>query len=661
VDESPVDRSSAESQVRYRALFDRVPIGLYRTTHDGQFLEANLALAEMLGFRDADSLATKRWSELWVQPVDWQRWVESIERDGVVRGFETRVHGADGAVRWVVVEARGIRDEDGDMRWHEGSVLDLTERRMAEDALRASEARKGAMIEAAIDAVIVMDDAGRITEFSPAAERTFGHRRDDVIGRELAELIVPPDLRDRHRAGLARYLATGDAAILGRRVELRAMRADGQQIPVEVAINRIDLPGPPTFTGYVRDISAQRHLEESLRQAQKMDAIGQLAGGVAHDFNNMLTVIDGFSTLLLDELDATDARRELVDEIQRATARAASLTGQLLSVSRRQALRLQPFDLNRLVTDLQPLISRVVHEDVVVVIHTADQPVVVDIDDAHFEQVMLNLAVNARDAMPAGGTLTIETGIVELDAAYAEIRPGVTPGLHAMLVVSDTGIGMDAATRARIFEPFFTTKDVGKGTGLGLAMVYGTVQQSGGHVGVESEPDYGTTFRIYLPVSPAVPAERTEAGRPTLRRLGPGVTVLVVEDEDQVRELMVRALQKAGCVVIAASSGAEALSAVDPGIRLDLVVADVVVPDGHGPEVVRLLRRTRPRLRALYVSGYAAQFEASGTSSPDAEPHFLQKPFTLDQFIDAVRKVLDAPEGADEDRAWAPETLSLPD
>ena len=653
-------RSAAESQVRYRELFDRVPIGLYRTTHEGEFLEANPAFAEMLGFRDAASLVEKRWSELWVEPADWERWLVSLERDGVVRGFETRVRGADGDVRWVVVEARGIRGEDGSLRWHEGSVLDLTKRRMAEDALRASEARKGAMIEAAIDAVIVMDDTGRITEFSPAAERTFGHWRDDVIGKELAELIVPPDLRERHRAGLAQYLDTAKATILGRRVELRAIRADGQQIPVEVAINRIDLPGPPTFTGYVRDISAQRHLEESLRQAQKMDAIGQLAGGVAHDFNNMLTVIDGFSTLLLDELDATDARRELVEEIQRATARAANLTGQLLSVSRRQALRLQTFDLNRLVTDLHPLISRVVLDDVVVVVHTADEPVVVDIDDAHFEQVILNLAVNARDAMPNGGTLTIETGIVELDAAYAEIRPGVTPGLYAMLVVSDTGIGMEPATRARIFEPFFTTKDVGKGTGLGLAMVYGTVQQSGGHVGVESEPDYGTTFRIYLPLSAAVPAERSAAGGPTRRRLGPEVTVLVVEDEDQVRELMVRALQKAGCVVIAAASGPEALSAVDPGSRMDLVVADVVMPDGHGPEIVRLLRRTRPRLRALYVSGYAAQFEASGTASPDVEPHFLQKPFTLTQFIEAVRNVLDAPEG-DDDRAWAPETLSLPD
>ncbi len=653
-------RSAAESQGRYRELFDRVPIGLYRTTHDGQFLEANLALAEMLGFHDAVDLATRRWSELWVERADWERWKDSIERDGVVRGFETRVHGADGAVRWVVVEARGIRDGDGDMRWHEGSVLDFTERHMVEEALRASEARKGAMLEAAIDAVIVMDASGRITEFSPAAERTFGHRRDDVIGQELAEILVPPDLRERHRAGLARYLATGDAAILGRRVELRAMRSDGQQIPVEVAINRIDQPGPPMFTGYVRDISAQRHLEASLRQAQKMDAIGELAGGVAHDFNNMLTVIDGFSTLLLDELETNDARRELVEEIQRATARAANLTGQLLSVSRRQALRLQPFDLNKLVTDLHPLLRRVVLDDVTVVVHTADEQVVIDIDDAHFEQVILNLAVNARDAMPGGGTLTIETGVVELDAAYAEIRPGVTPGLYAMLVVSDTGIGMDPATQARIFEPFFTTKDVGKGTGLGLAMVYGTVQQSGGHVGVDSEPDYGTTFRIYFPLSAAVPAERSAAGGLSRRRLGPEVTVLVVEDEDQVRELMVRALQKAGCVVIAAASAREALSVVDLGSRLDLVVADVVMPDGHGPEIVRLLRRTRPRLRALYVSGYAAQFEASGTSSPDAEPHFLQKPFTLTQFIEAVRNVLDAPEG-DDDRSWAPETLSLPD
>jgi PAS domain S-box-containing protein len=651
----------AESLLRYRELFDRVPIGLYRTTHDGDFLEANLALAEMLGFPDAAGLAAQRWKDLWVEPADWDRWLVSIERDGVVRGFETRVRGADGSIRWLVVEARGIPDEDGQVRWHEGSALDFTKRRMAEEALRASEARKGAMLEAAIDAVITMDESGRITEFSPAAERTFGYSRDDVMGRELAEVLIPPDLRERHRGGVARYLATGEASILGRRVELRALRADGQQIPVEVAINRIDVPGPPTFTGYVRDISGQRRLEESLRQAHKMDAIGQLAGGVAHDFNNMLTVIDGFSTLLLDELDTTDARRELVEEIQRATGRAASLTGQLMSVSRRQALRLQPVDLNNLTAALQPLLERVVLQGVIVIVRTADEPVVVDIDDAQFEQVILNLAVNARDAMPSGGTLTIETGIVELDAAYAAIRPGVSPGSYAMLVVSDTGIGMDAATQGRIFEPFFTTKDVGKGTGLGLAMIYGTVQQSGGHIGVESEPDYGTSVRIYLPLSDAVPAQSAEVARATRRRLGPGVKVLVIEDEDQVRDLMVRALQKAGCTVITAADGAEALAAVDPAGRLDLAVAVVIMPGGNGPDVVRQLRRTRPRLRALYVSGYAPRFATPGASSPDLEPHFLQKPFTLTEFIDAVREVLDAPEGGDEELTWDPQPLALPD
>jgi PAS domain S-box-containing protein len=648
----------AASQARYRELFDSVPIGLYRTTEDGRVLDSNVAMAQMLGFADADAFATQPWNELWVDPADWEAWHEAIERDGVVRGFETRLRGADGSIHWLVVEARGVRDDDGRVRWHEGSAVDLTDRRLAEDALRASEARKGAMLEAAIDGVIGMDATGRITEFSPAAERTFGYRRDDVIGKRLAEVLVPPDLRERHRTGLARYLATGEASILGRRLELRALRADGRQIPVEVAINRIDVPGPPAFTGYVRDISAQRRLEESLRQAQRMDAIGQLAGGVAHDFNNMLTVIDGFSALLLDDLDEGDLRRELVMEIQRATARASSLTAQLLSVSRRQVLHLQPVDLNRLVAHLLPLLRRVVPEDVVTNVHTAAEPVVVDIDDAHFEQVMLNLAVNARDAMVSGGTLTIETAIVELDAAFAEGRPGVRPGRHAMLAVGDTGIGMDAATLARIFEPFFTTKDIGKGTGLGLAMVYGTVQQSGGHIWVQSEPGHGTTVRIYLPLSGAKPAEPEALAEHGPRRLGRGVTVLVAEDEDQVRELMVRALEKAGCTVITASDGAEALSAVDTGQRLDLAVADVIMPGGNGPEVVRLLRRTRPHLRALFVSGYAPKFGTSRGIPLEGEPHFLQKPFTLSQFIDAVGKVLEAPEVADDDAA--PETGAPP-
>ena len=637
-------RVLAESQVHYRELFDRVPIGLYRTTHDGRFLEANFALADMLGYPDAAAVMADRWDQLWVDPADWQRWQAAMERDGVVRGFETRVRGADGSVRAVVVEARGTPGAEGRIQWHEGSAIDVTERRLAEDALRASEARKGAMLEASLDAIIGMDHEGRITDFSPAAEKTFGYRHEDVMGKELVDLIVPLDLREGHRVGLARYLATGSGTILGRRIELRALRADGRQIPVEIAINRIDVPGPPTFTGYVRDISAQRHLEESLRQAQKMDAIGQLAGGVAHDFNNMLTVIDGFSTLLLDELEPDDDRREPVVEIQRATARAASLTGQLLSVSRRQSLLVQPVDLNKLVADLYPLLRRVVAADIVITVRPSLRPVVVDVDEAHFEQAVVNLAVNARDAMPSGGTVTIETAVVELDAGHAAIRPGVKPGRHAMLAVIDTGVGMDAPTQARIFEPFFTTKESGKGTGLGLAMVYGTVQQSGGHIEVESELEKGTVFRMYIPLSAAQPVALPPVADKIQRSLGHEVTILVVEDEIQVRELMVIALEKAGCVVLTASNGADALAAVEEVSDLDLVVADVILPGEDGPEVVRRLRRTRPNLRALYVSGYAAQFGSSRGIPLDAGRNLLQKPFTLAQFIDEVRKVLEAPE-----------------
>jgi two-component system, cell cycle sensor histidine kinase and response regulator CckA len=522
-------------------------------------------------------------------------------------------------------------------------------------ALAGSEARKGAMLQAAIDAVIAIDKAGYITEFNPAAERMFGYRRDAALGKELASLLIPDDLRDRHRAGLARYLDSGISTIIGRRIELRGLRADGQEFPVELAINRVQLPGSPMFIGYVRDISEHKRLEESLVQSQKIEAIGQLAGGVAHDFNNMLTVIAGFSTLLLEDLVPGDPSRQLVEEIQRATGRAETLTRQLLAFSRRQVLRPEALDLTKLVTDLQPLLRRVVPEDIVTNVNATATPVVVDVDRAQFEQVLLNLVVNARDAMPAGGTLTIETALVDVSSLHADEVDGDGvdgDGVHAvtgasapaarqaMLAVTDTGIGMDETTQARIFEPFFTTKDVGKGTGLGLAMCYGTVRQSGGNIWVSSAPGQGATFRILLPVSSATPAPSQAETGSTPRRLRPGTTVLLIEDDEQLRELMGQALEQAGCRVIAASTGSEAVAAAGSETRLDLVISDVVMPAGNGPEVVRLLRESRPGLKVLFISGYAPQFATTRGLALSSESSFLQKPFALSALVEAAQAAL---------------------
>ena len=633
----------AEAQARYRDLFETVPVGLMRADRDGALLDANIALAEILGASDRHSLVGRPWRDAWADDREWQRWRTKLERAGVVRGLDGRLVRVDGEIRHVLLDTRVVADADGRVCAYEGSVVDVTERRQAEDHLRASEARKGAMLEASLDAVIAIDQSGRITSFNPGAERTFGHRRDQVEGRELADVLVPADLRERHRAGLARYLATGETTILGQRIEMRALRADGQEIPVELAIDRIDLPGPPEFIGYVRDISEQRRLEESARRRQQIEAIGQLAGGVAHDFNNMLTVIDGFSAILLEELTNAD-HRTFVDGIQEASSRAKALTRQLLAFSRRQVLRPQPVDLGLLVTGLRELIRRAVPEDIAIRIRVSPDEAVTEVGPVQLEQVLLNLVVNARDAMPSGGEIRIETGVADLEDGNGS-SPEALPSRrrYAVVAVSDTGVGMDQETLAHIFEPFFTTKEVGKGTGLGLAMAYGTVTQSGGTIAVESAVGRGTTFRIHLPLTD-LPVERpTIAPAERSRRLPPGTSVLVVEDEDQVRDLMVRALIDAGCTIFTAANGTEALSAVDSTVPLDVVVTDVVMPGLNGPEVVRLLRESRPEVKVLYISGYAPQFATSRGVALGADPALLQKPFTLAELVTKVREVLGAP------------------
>src|SRR5436309_3481812 len=368
------------------------------------------------------------------------------------------------------------------------------------------EQRQASILDAALDAIITIDAAGRVTEFNPAAERTFGYPRSEALGHELAELIIPPALRARHREGLARHLATGEARVLGRRVELTGMRRDGTEFPVEVAITRVPGKGPVMFTGFMRDLSewrqaeeALRRSEEQLRMSQKMEAVGRLAGGVAHDFNNLLTVIQGHGELLLARLPPDDPNRHEIDQIRKASERAAALTRQLLAFSRRQVLQPRVLDVNAVVEDMDKMLRRLIGEDVELVMRLDPGIAHVRADPGQIEQVIMNLAVNARDAMPDGGRLIVETAGVDLDETFCRNHAPAEPGPYVMLRLSDTGTGMDAQTRSHLFEPFFTTKEKGKGTGLGLATVYGIVKQSGGCIWAESERRPGAPFPIHLP------------------------------------------------------------------------------------------------------------------------------------------------------------------
>jgi PAS domain S-box-containing protein len=361
-----------------------------------------------------------------------------------------------------------------------------------------SEARQGAILEAANDAIITMDQQLNIREFNPAAERMFGYKRLDILGRNVA-LLLPPDDRPKQVSALYQYMTYGRGPLAGRQTELHALKADGTDFPVELTVARIGAETRAVLTGFVRDITERRGLEEQLRQSQKLEAIGRLAGGVAHDFNNILMSIMGGADLLLMQLEPGDAARGEASEIKQAVDRGAGLTRQLLAFSRRQATQARLFALGDIVAGMDTMLRRLIGPEIDFEIVSAPPPVHVVADSGQVEQVVMNLVINSRDAMPEGGRLTVRVDEVELDEAAALAFVEGRPGRYARLGVTDTGTGMDERTRARLFEPFFTTKEQGKGTGLGLSIVYGIVKQSGGYITVTSERGRGTTFLIYLP------------------------------------------------------------------------------------------------------------------------------------------------------------------
>jgi PAS domain S-box-containing protein len=520
-------------------------------------------------------------------------------------------------------------------------VGQLLERKRAEEALRASEARTRAILESALDCVVSIDHEGRIVEFNPAAVRTFGYERAEALGRPMVDLIVPPELRESHRKGLSRYLETGEAKVLGRRIEITGLRRDGEIFPVELTITRVDLPGPPFFTGYLRDLSETRLLERQFAEAQKLEAVGRLAGGIAHDFNNVMTIIAGYAALLRGRLDAEGAGHEELDEIDVATERASSLTRQLLAFSRRDLLQPRVFAVNDVVVQAERMLDRLISEDVAITTRLEAQAGWVHADPGQLEQVILNLAINARDAMPAGGTIRIETADVDLDELYTSQHLGAEPGPYVMLAVSDTGAGMDEETRSHLFEPFFTTKEPGKGTGLGLATVYAIVTQAGGSVWVYSELGRGTSVKVYLPRVAAPDGDPHTATVEQPQLLRGSETILVAEDEDAVRALLSHLLEAHGYRVLAANGGEEAIALVrEHADEFDLMITDLVMRDVTGQKLAEDARAIVPGLPILFMSGYADAMPELDTSGGHRSA-FVPKPFTAEALARAVRRILD--------------------
>ncbi|PYQ25267.1 MAG: hybrid sensor histidine kinase/response regulator [Acidobacteria bacterium] len=639
-----------EAQERFRFVVENTGDAVYRVRFPSLAYDyMSPGIEKLTGYRLAE-ITELGFARLVVKgggpaasPVsrDQKAWARELQERGE-SWTDYLIKSKSGEERWLADHSFPWRDGQGRLLGAVGTLVDVTERARAEEALRRSEEYFRSLIENASDLILVLDRTGRIVYESPAVERILGYRPEERVGRSALELL--PDEDGPHLVETIRRLLAQPG--LTESIGTRARHRDGSWRDVEaIATSRTDESGAPTIVLNVRDVTDRKSLEAQLTQAQKMEAVGRLAGGVAHDFNNLTTAILGYSELMLRRLDPQDPMRRHVAEITRAAERAAALTRQLLAFSRKQLLQPRVLDLAEVLERSRGLLGRLIGEDIELLTRTAPDVGRVRADPVQLDQVLLNLAVNARDAMPRGGRLVLEASNADLDDEYAREHVTVRPGPYVMLAVSDTGHGMDKQTQERIFEPFFTTKEQGKGTGLGLSTVYGIVKQSGGYVWVYSEVGRGTTFKVYLPrVQDA--AERESPPRtaePAAERAAASETLLLVEDDASVRELLRELLESAGFRVLEASRPGEAVEIVKSRREpIDLLVTDVVMPEMTGPELARRLEDLRPGLRLLFLSGYTEGVVLDKGLVSDGA-HFLQKPFTTDALEAKVREVLDAP------------------
>jgi PAS domain S-box-containing protein len=496
------------------------------------------------------------------------------------------------------------------------------------------------VLDTAVDGIVLIDVKGSILSFNPACERLFGYAPNDVIGRNV-KMLMPPVYSDNHDRYLGNYKRTGERKIIGIGREVFGQRKDGSIFPMYLSVGEARQERVSIFVGIISDLSARRETEERLRRSQRMEAIGQLTGGIAHDFNNLLAIVSGNLELLLELSDARADVRELASEAMKASDRGAELVRRLLAFARKQQLEPRAINLNERLPEIVQLLGRTLGEAVQIRTLGADDLWDALADPTQVDDALVNLAINARDAMTEGGVLTIETANVFLDEGYAGQHIDVSAGEYVMLAVTDTGVGMNAEIAARALEPFFTTKPAGRGTGLGLSQVYGFVKQSGGHVTIYSEPGLGTTVKMFLPRSAPSSTgwngERDKSGLPPHGN----ETILVVEDNPDVRRLVRLQLTELGYTIHEAGNGPEALKMLRSPLSVDLMFTDVVMPEGMtGYELAALARECRPGLKIMFTSGYTAIGAGQDAESRTAGP-LLSKPYRKRDLAHFIRSALD--------------------
>ena len=642
------EQALRSEEERSRMYLDMAGVILLALDKEGKVVLANPKACSVLG-REEGEILDKNWFDSFI-PEHERREVRRVFQQLMsgtvepVEYVENQVLALGGNVRWVAWHNTLVKSRDGEILGTFSSGEDISERRQTAQALRDSEERFRELTDTLPQVVFEVDIRGTITYANRRAFELFGYVEEDLQrGLNTLEMIAAQD-HDRAKANIGRVMR-GDKP---ESTEYMARRKDRSTFPVMIHSARIVRDGEVAgLRGIIVDLSehkaaekALKESEERLRQSQKMEAIGRLAGGIAHDFNNLLTTILGYSEMLLSEGTTTKEALESVREISKSAQRAASLTQQLLAYSRKQVLRPEELDINELVKNITKMLQRLIHENVR--LNTVLDPKIgcVKADPAQLEQVIINLAINARDSMPGGGNLTIETQNLVLDESFCKLRPEVVPGEYVMLAVTDTGCGIDKKIQKQIFEPFFTTKEPGKGTGLGLATVFGTVKQSNGYIYVYSEPGLGSTFKIYLPVIQTMKPKGRDhpkewAGYATDR------TILLVEDDEPLRKLVSQILERTGYTVVSASNGEEALRLFDSPehTEIDLLVSDVVMPGIGGKALAEKLQARLPDLKVLFISGYPDEAVVHH-GVLDEGVAYLQKPFSPKAFIQKVQEIL---------------------